>query len=202
MERLGLLESDLILLMPVRITQAKNLEYALRLVAALKDLRRQPVLVVTGPPDPHDARSVAYFHSLQALRERLGVSAEARFVYESGPCPDQPFTIDEEVVGDLLRVSDLVLMSSHREGFGMPVLEAGLVGVPVVCTDVPAAEEIGGSDVLRFDTDEDPRHLAERVLAAVEQSPVYRLRRRVRQRYTWRAILHRDIRPLLRSAAG
>ncbi|NIV33878.1 MAG: glycosyltransferase, partial [Anaerolineae bacterium] len=35
-ERLGLLEQDLVLLMPVRVTQAKNIEYALRVVASLK----------------------------------------------------------------------------------------------------------------------------------------------------------------------
>ena len=35
-ERLGLWESDLVLLMPVRITQAKNIEYAIQVTAALK----------------------------------------------------------------------------------------------------------------------------------------------------------------------
>jgi glycosyltransferase involved in cell wall biosynthesis len=92
-----------------------------------------------------------------------------------------------------------MLMPSHREGFGMPVLEAGLLGVPVVCTYVPAAEEIGGVDVILFDAAEDPAHLARRILAWAEQSPVHRLRRRVRQNYTWRAIFHRDIKPLLDS---
>jgi glycosyltransferase involved in cell wall biosynthesis len=69
--------------------------------------------------------------------------------------------------------------------------------VPVVCTYVPAAEEIGGVDVILFDAAEDPAHLARRILAWAEQSPVHRLRRRVRQNYTWRAIFHRDIKPLL-----
>jgi mannosylglucosylglycerate synthase len=88
-------------------------------------------------------------------------------------------------------------MPSHREGFGMPVLEAGLAGVPVVCTDVPAADEIASPDVTRFDADEDPSHVADEILSLLEDDPVYRLRRRVRQRYTWRAIFEREIRPLL-----
>jgi glycosyltransferase involved in cell wall biosynthesis len=195
--RLGLLESDLILLMPVRVTQAKNIEYALHVVAALKARNCRPKLVVTGPPDPHDEQSMAYFRSLQALRSQLGVEEEMRFVFESGPDPGQPFTIGAWVVGDLFRMSDLMFMPSHREGFGMPVLEAGLLGVPVVCTGVPAADEIGGADVTRFDAVEDAAHVAERILAWVEQSPVHRLRRRVRQNYTWQAIFHRDIKPLL-----
>ena len=79
----------------------------------------------------------------------------------------------------------------------MPVLEAGLAGLPVVCTEVPAAVEIGGTDLILFDTDDDPTHLAERILHWAEHSPVHRLRRRVRQNYTWQAIFGRDIEPLL-----
>ncbi|NIV33879.1 MAG: hypothetical protein GWN58_31850, partial [Anaerolineae bacterium] len=75
-------------------------------------------------PDPHDAASMAYFRSLQDLREELGVEEEMRFVFESGPDPDRGYIIDASVVGDLFRVSDLMFMPSHREGFAMPVLEA------------------------------------------------------------------------------
>jgi glycosyltransferase involved in cell wall biosynthesis len=197
-QRLGLLEKDLVLLMPVRVTQAKNIEYALRVVAALKARGCRLGLVLTGPPDPHDAESMTYFGSLQALRQELDVEEEMRFVFESGSDPSEPYLIDADVVGDLFRTSDLMFMPSHREGFGMPVLEAGLVGIPAVCTEVPAAVEIGGEDVLSFDLEEDPDHLAERVLAWAEGSPLHRLRRRVRQNYTWQAIFRRDIEPLLR----
>jgi glycosyltransferase involved in cell wall biosynthesis len=196
-ERLGLLDCDLVLLMPVRVTQAKNIEYALRVVAALRARGSRPRLVLTGPPDPHDAESMSYFHSLQELRRQLGVEQEMRFVFESGPDPDQPLFIDAWRVGELVRVSDLVFMPSHREGFGMPVLEAALAGLPVVCTDIPAAHEIGGEDVHLFSTEDEPDTVAGQILAWAEQSHVHRLRRRVRQRYTWQAILRRDIEPLM-----
>ena len=98
----------------------------------------------------------------------------------------------------MFRVSDLMFMPSHREGFGMPVLEAGLAGIPVICTEMPAAVEIGGADVVLFDRDDDPAELAARILAWAKNDPVHRLRRRVRQNYTWQAILSRDIEPLLR----
>jgi glycosyltransferase involved in cell wall biosynthesis len=197
-DRLGLLEQDLVLLMPVRVTEAKNIEYALEVVAALKKSGHRLKMVVTGPPDPHSAESMAYYRELQTLRAQLDVKEEMRFVFESGPEPDEPYTIGEQVVGDLFRVSDLMFMPSHREGFAMPVLEAGLVGIPVVSTDVPAAEEIGNGDVILFDAAQDAANLAERILAWSEESRVHHLRRRVRQRYTWRAIFYRDIEPLLR----
>jgi glycosyltransferase involved in cell wall biosynthesis len=143
---------------------------------------------------------MAYYRSLQALRGKLGVEEEMRFIFESGSDPDEPYRINAGVVGDLFRVSDLMLMPSRREGFAMPVLEAGLAGIPAVCTEVPAAAEIGGEDVILFDLDHTPERLAERLLAWAEGSPVHRLRHRVRQGYTWRAIFRRDIEPLLRSA--
>jgi glycosyltransferase involved in cell wall biosynthesis len=197
-ERLDLLDSDLVLLMPVRVTRAKNIEYALQLVAALKGPTCNPKLIVTGPPDPHDPDSMAYFESLQTLRENLDVVDALRFVYESGPAAGQDFMIDSEVVGDLFRVSDMMFMPSHREGFAMPVLEAGLVGIPVVTTEVPAATEIGGRDVILFDKHDSPDELAARISAWAAESQVHRLRRRVSQNYTWEAIFKRDIEPLLR----
>jgi mannosylglucosylglycerate synthase len=181
----------------VRITPAKNIEFALRLAGALKSSGCSPRLIVTGPPDPHDEQSVDYFASLRALRVELGLEHEARFVFDSGPDPDVPHIIGMSLVSELLRLADLMLMPSHSEGFGMPVLEAALVGVPVVATDVPAAEEIGGDDVLRFDAGRQPADVASEILEWLESNPISRLRRRVRQRYSWQAIFRQQIQPLL-----
>ncbi|HMB23936.1 MAG TPA: glycosyltransferase family 4 protein [Anaerolineales bacterium] len=197
-DRLGLWDSDINLFMPVRVTQAKNMELALHVAAALKERGVRPKLVVTGPPDPHDAKNMEYFHELLRLREKLGVREEMRFVYESGPDPAEPFTIDMPVVAELLRVSDALFLPSRREGFGMPVLEAGLVGIPVFSSDaVPAANEIGAADVVRFSPEAQPEHIAELILKWMEESPVLRLRRRVRRDLTWQSIFQHEILPLL-----
>lgn len=84
----------------------------------------------------------------------------------------------------------------------MPVLEAGLVGLPVVCTEIPAAKEVGGQDVTMFDATQDPSQVAEQLLIWAERTPLHRLRRRVRQVYTWNAIFDRDIKPLLDGDGG
>ncbi len=195
--RLGLYQADLVLLMPVRVTQAKNIEFGLVLTRALKDRGRLVKLVLTGPPDPHDQASIGYYNELRDMRSRLGVESEMRFVYESGPDPDQPHTIAEDVVAQLYRAADVVLLPSHREGFGMPVLEAGLAGAAVVTTGVPAAVEIGGEDVLTFEPASSPEQLADRILTWARDNPQQRLRSRVRASFTWQAIFQRDILPLL-----
>lgn len=197
-ERLGMWESDINLLMPVRVTQAKNIELGLHVIAALKARGVTPRLVVTGPPDPHDRGNMEYFQSLLSLRERLGVVDQMRFVYESGPVTGQPFVVEMPVVAELFRVSDALFMPSHREGFGMPVLEAGLAGLPVFCSDqVPAANEIGGQDVIHFSPQADPGEVAGSIAHWMESSPVLNLRQRVRQSLTWRRIFERQILPLL-----
>lgn len=199
---LGLMKSDINLLMPVRVTRAKNIEFALEVVQALKKMDSEPMLVLTGPPDPHDPDSMSYYQSLRELRDDLGVGSEMRFVFESGPDPDQPNIIDEQVVGDLYRISDVMFMPSHREGFGMPVLEAGLVGIPVVSRDVPAAQELAQGEALIFSEDANAEQVANQLVQMLERSPVSKLRRRVRQHYTWQAIFEDSIQPLLHKGAG
>jgi glycosyltransferase involved in cell wall biosynthesis len=197
-DRLGLFESDLIMLMPVRVTKAKNIELALRVVAALKAMGYRPKLLVTGPPDPHDSDNMTYYDSLKKLRAELGVEDEMRFVFESGPQDGDGFIIDLALVGELFRVSDLIFMPSHREGFGMPVLEAGLAGVPIMAAEIPAAVEIGQEEVVLIGKSMSPETIGEKILALTMDNPVYRLRRRVRDSYTWEAIYRQEIQPLLR----
>lgn len=186
------------MLMPVRVTRAKNIEYALEVVATLKAEGTKVKLVLTGPPDPHDDGSMAYFRSLQRLRDDQGLHEEMHFVFESGPDADNSYPISLDVVADLYRVADLLFMPSLQEGFGMPVLEAGLLGLPVVASKtVPAAEEIGGEDVFRFSLDQPPEDLAKRLLTWATDDPRLRLARRTRQSFTWEAIFRDEIEPLL-----
>jgi glycosyltransferase involved in cell wall biosynthesis len=197
-DRLGLWESDLNLLMPVRVTQAKNIELALRVASKLKEGGMLPKVVITGPPDPHDRMNMEYFQNLLALREQLGLTEQVRFVYESGPVANESFLVDVRVVGELLRVSDALFMPSHREGFGMPVLEAGLVGIPIFCAEtVPAAREIGAQDLVMFSPKAAPEEIASLILEWANDSPVLRLQRRVRQSLTWQNIFRDQILPLL-----
>ncbi len=197
LEEFNLLEAGLLLLMPIRVTRAKNIEFALQVTAALKAAGMRPRLVVTGPPDPHVPASGAYFDQLRSLRRTLKLDEEAIFVYEGTSRIASPLTISTSVVAELYRVSDLVLMPSHREGFGMPVLEAALVGKPVFATTVPILDELGVDSVYHIEPGEPPDQVAARIQAWAQQDPAYRLRRHVRQAYTWSAIFRRAIEPLI-----
>lgn len=201
-ERLDLLNADLVLLMPVRITQAKNIELALQVTARLTSSGIRPRLVITGPPDPHDAQSMAYYQSLLELRRQLGVEQEVRFVFASGAEPQAGYTIDLPVVRQLYRLADVLFLPSHREGFGMPILEAGLIGMPIFTTPIPAAQEMGEGSLELFSPGSDPIELTRRLLAWSADSPTQRLRRRMRQEFTWEAIYQHAMLPLLTRKAA
>lgn len=194
---LRLTEADLIMLMPVRITLAKNIDYALRVAAAVRDAGAHVKLVVTGPPDPHSTEIQKYFARLLDLRSELHLDDEVVFVFQGTADKPGPLVLDAETVGELYRVCDLVLMASLREGFGLPILEGGLLAKPVFCTEVPVLEDVGGDSVFLIERDEMPAHVGERILAWAKDDRLQRLRRRVRQEYTWPAILQRGIEPLL-----
>ena len=201
-QSLGFMQADLVLLMPVRITQAKNIEFALQVIAILKSRGIRPKLVITGPPDPHDPGDIEYYQSLLNLRQQLQVEQEVRFVYESGSKPEEGYKIGLPLVRELYRSCDVLFMPSHREGFGMPILEAGMMGMPVFSTPIPASMEIGGQEVVRFSHESTAEQVAELLVNWSQANSTQRLRQRIRQNFTWEAIFHHDILPLLAGGAA
>ena len=113
------------------------------------------------------------------------------------PEGDDPYILGMDTVGDFYRVSDLVFMPSHREGFGMPILEAGFIGRPVFSTNIPAAEEIGGKNVFTIRLDQGPKNTAELILDWASTNPINRFRVKTRQEFTWVNIFREKIKPLL-----
>ena len=72
-----------------------------------------------------------------------GVADHVRLL---GPCP-------QDELEALYALADCLLLPTRYEGFGLPVLEAMIRGVPVVCSDIPPLREITGEAALRFDPD-------------------------------------------------
>ena len=181
-----------LLLLPVRLTPRKNIELALRVLAALRrDHFPQAQLVVTGPLGPHNPANADYFARLKDLRAELNLSGAAHFLAElhDGYLPD-------DVIADFYRLADALLMPSREEGFGIPVIEAAFSKLPVFGSDIAPLQALGGRDADYFSPDADPADVA-RLIAARLATAVYRLTVRARQTFAWEQIYTRHIAPLL-----
>ena len=187
-----LLNADLILLMPIRVTRAKNIEFGLRVAAALQATGVEPRLIVTGPPDPHVPDTTEYFQELLALRHELGLDDRMFFLHEKN------LSLDMAHVAELYRLCDLILMPSHREGFGLPVLEGALLGKPVFATNVPIVEQLDADSVYLIDADESAEQVAARMRDWMERTPEHRLKLLARKRFSWASIFAHGIEPLIK----
>jgi glycosyltransferase involved in cell wall biosynthesis len=193
-EHIQLLQSDLILLLPVRITPRKNIELALRILGALRAHFARPMLVVTGPLGPHNENNAGYFDALKSLRSHLQLNSAAHFLAElhDGFLPD-------EVIADFYRLSDALLFPSREEGFGLPMLEAAVSRMPAFCADIPPLRALGDGDADFFSPDDDPQRVAALLAEHMQGAPAYRSAVRVRHRFTWEQVYRTQIEPLLRA---
>ncbi|MDP6417009.1 MAG: glycosyltransferase, partial [Gammaproteobacteria bacterium] len=92
---------------------------------------------------------------------------------------------------------DALFLPSREEGFGIPVLEAGLLGLPIYCSDIAALREIAGDMAIYFSPDDSPFEIAQRVSTHLCSDARYKLRAHVRENYTWETVYANYIEPLL-----
>jgi glycosyltransferase involved in cell wall biosynthesis len=187
--RFGILYQDIVMLQPTRILRRKNIEFGIRVLAELKRAGHRATYLVTGAPDPHNPATRDYGKELQALVTELDVGDEFHFVSESFP------VTDDDLVG-LYNAADLLFLPSRQEGFGLPLLEAGVFRMPVFCPRVEPMQSILKHNVSLFGLDDDPKDVAARVARTLENDTGYRSRKEVIRNYSWDKLLEERIRPL------
>lgn len=186
-----------LLLLPARLTRRKNVELAVKVAAALTRMQRPVRIVVTGPPGPHNPKNDEYVQELFALRRELAAEQAVIFLMEAWQDPaGQPRTLSDETIADLYRVADLLFFPSTQEGFGLPIIEAGLSRLPIFSTRLAPFVEIAGETVAYFEPTDSPEKIARWIVEELGTNRQFQLRRQVLENYTWESIFEKLIRPL------
>jgi mannosylglucosylglycerate synthase len=162
----------------------------------VRDSGRSVQLLITGPPGPHNPQSLEYVADLKRLTERLSLQPSVHFLFEESAADTGGYTIDAATLSDLYMLSDVVLLPSGSEGFGLPLAEAAIFRVPAVCTDLPAFREVAPDGATFVPAAAGSPAFTAAVLSAIE-SPPARLRRRVMRGLSWDRIITERIEPLL-----
>jgi glycosyltransferase involved in cell wall biosynthesis len=195
-EELDLFSRDMVVVQPSRITPRKNLELSIHIIRGIKILGYNVLYIMTGPYDPHERRAVAYYRRLRywikelRLEDNIAVLAEYRFRDRKKLVPDRIF------IRDLYLTADLLLMTSKDEGFGLPLLEAGMIKLPIACSEISPFREVGFG-VCFFRLDEPPLFIAGRIIEYLARQNTHKMYRNVMRKYVWDGICKKEVIPFL-----
>ena len=111
--------------------------------------------------------------------------------------------VEDELIGPLLQNAELFVFPSFVEGFGIPALEAMMVGVPVACSGTSSLPEVVGDAAFLFDpkSPEDMARTIAGALAKPEERRVKAMEGLERSgRFTWEASLRATERAWIEAA--
>jgi glycosyltransferase involved in cell wall biosynthesis len=151
-ERARILGDEGEMVLSVGVIQTRK--NTLNMLKALKMLPLKYQLVLSGG-NGYGSEAIHEFIRAESLGERVKLLGH----------------IDDAQLARLYQAASVFLFPSLEEGFGIPVLEALAGGVPVVTSNVSSMPEVGGEAALYVDP-HDPADIAEKVVQAVEDSPL------------------------------
>jgi len=191
--------ADLIMVQPSRLHPRKNIELSIKVLGALQNMGVNAKLLLTGAYDPHEEKTKRYYHKLLRLANRLQVKPHliitAEYTFKSG----EKLSADRVTIRDLYLISDILFMPSLQEGFGIPLLEAGMIKLPIACSTIPPFKKIADQNVLYFEPDEAPEKIAGRIIRFLQNLPTHQMYRKVMRRYVWDNIYQFELSPFLES---
>lgn len=135
LRKFGIREGEPYLFFLGRVEQKKNVPMLIDAFALVKkQYGFTGQLVLAGSPG----------YRYEEVQSRIKTQGLTQDVIETG-------WTEESDVAALMKNAHVFVLPSLYEGFGIPVLEAMQVDVPVACSDIPALKEVAGNAALFFD---------------------------------------------------
>lgn len=188
-----LLARDLILFHPTRVLARKNLELDIEVVAALRKQGLDAACIITAARDPHRPESNGYADAVRALIARRKLNDAVLLAGDA-------FEPDADDVRSFYALADALIFPSRSEGFGLPVLEAALLRLPVFCSDIASHRELAEGRASFFKLGDKPAAIAGKIAASVTKDGANNRRREVLRRFDWDNIYKEFLEPLLKKS--
>ncbi len=200
-QELRLWDQDLVLFTPTRVSRTKNIDLGIDILPELKKLVGKVKLLVTGAPDPHAPEAIAQLEGLRRRAKERGVARDVIFLSKMTSPDGVPLTRSREVVRDVYTLVDAVFLPSRYEGASLPLLEAGLLRLPAICSDIEVFQEVAGKgNALFVSLKERPDVIARKIVEFLRSIPTAGLYRRVLRDSVWDTTTNRRF--LLRLLGG
>jgi D-inositol-3-phosphate glycosyltransferase len=176
---LGIKGEDSMLLFVGRLQALKGVDLALETLIELRNRGRKIMLAIVGGPSGPDGR--ATLASLHRRVEEAGVISHVSFVAPQS----------HQLLSTWMRASDVMLVPSRTESFGLVALESAACGTPVVASDVGGLMTLIDEGVTGFLVGErDPGVWADAVEVALDPQNATAMSNAavlLARRYTWRS---------------
>jgi glycosyltransferase involved in cell wall biosynthesis len=183
-----------LLFYPTRILRRKNIELAIEVLAACRDLKYPAKLIVSGATDPHGSGDAAYLSELKRRANGLDVASDVLWVNDH-------FFVDADQLRSLYLMADGVIYPSRQEGFGLPPLEAAAFRLPIFCSAIEPLRTHLPFNSVTFELHNSPRQIAEKIIHALENDPAYLSRRFLIRGHSAQRFYFEQMEPLLRRLA-
>lgn len=176
---LGIKGEDSMLLFVGRLQALKGVDLALETLIELRERGRNAMLAIVGGPSGPDGRDT--LAQLHRRVEEAGVIEHVSFVAPQS----------HQLLSTWMRASDVMLVPSRTESFGLVALESSACGTPVVASDVGGLMTLIDPGVTGFLVDErDPRAWADAVEVTLDpqiSTTMSNAAVLLARRYTWRS---------------
>ena len=176
---LGIKGEDSMLLFVGRLQALKGVDLALETLIELRNRGRNIMLAIVGGPSGPDGR--ATLASLHRRVEEAGVISHVSFVAPQS----------HQLLSTWMRASDVMLVPSRTESFGLVALESSACGTPVVASEVGGLMTLIDEGVTGFLVDErDQVVWADAVEVALDPQNATAMSNAavlLARRYTWRS---------------
>ena len=179
--------NDPIVLIPARIIPRKNLELSIRMIKALQKKFPRILAVITGAFPNTDNIHFEYAQMLRKLIEDSALDSHILLLHDWMERLKIAKERNRHIVRDLYFISDLVLLLSRDEGFGLPILEAGAVRVPLAISRIAAFREVTTEGICSLNlADRLETNVAKLVqLLQEHRSGSSQLFRKIFEKYNW-----------------